>query len=55
MKEKIDNIVKYLQSKNTTFTVSEINEISQILVGLVPKQEEVKKEEVVNTSTKPKK
>lgn len=37
MEKTIDTIVKYLQSKNTTFTVAEINEISQMLVALKPK------------------
>lgn len=53
MKEKIDNIIKYLQSKNTAFAVSEINELSQILAGLVPKEE--LKPEVENPPIKPKK
>lgn len=44
MNKTIDTIVKYLQSKSATFTVGEINEISQMLMGL--KTEEVKKEEV---------
>lgn len=34
MNEKIDTIIKYMQSKNTTFTVGEINEISGILNSL---------------------
>lgn len=39
MEKTIDTIVKYLQGKSTTFTVSEINEISQMLVSLKPKAE----------------
>ncbi len=39
MNEKIDTLIKYLVSKNTTFTVGEINEISNLLISLKEKKE----------------
>mgnify|MGYP003534466876 CR=1 FL=1 len=41
MNEKLDTIIKYMQGKNTTFTVAEINEISGMLNSL----KEAKKDE----------
>lgn len=49
--QKIDTIIKYLQSKSTSFAVSEINEISGLLNSM--KVEEVKPEVTPKkTSTK---
>lgn len=50
LNEKLDAIIKFMQSKSTSFTVAEINEISAMLDSLKeekkdePKKEETKKE-----------
>lgn len=55
MEQTINTIIKYLQQKTTSFSVSEINEISQMLTTLIPKPPENPEQGVGEVSTPKKK